>query len=96
MKKFSNCNEFKLYITPDLIDYNDYHRNNNIFKRSIGTRNEMIDELKNYHSLTYLGHKSDIFTLTAEEAIKLCLPVITFIWFIKERVTHMETVYCKK
>ena len=52
----------------------------------------MIEELKNYRALTYLGHKSDIFTLTAEEAIKVCLPVITFgIGSLKERVTHMET-----
>ena len=32
----------------------------------------MIDELKHSRVLLYLGHKSDIFTLTAEEAIKLC------------------------
>ena len=96
-KIFPISNEFKLYITPDLIDYNDYHRNNNIFLRSIGTRDEMIDELKNYRALTYLGHKSDIFTLTAEEAIKLCLPVITFgIGSLKERVTHMETGFIAK
>ena len=57
----------------------------------------MIDELKNYRGLTYLGHKSDIFTLTAEEAIKLCLPVITFgIGSLKERVTHMETGFIAK
>ena len=64
---------FKLYITPNLIEYNDAHFKNNIFLRKIGSRNEMINELKNYRALTYLGHKSDIFTLTAEEAIKLCL-----------------------
>ena len=91
-KIFPFNNEFKLYITPDLIDYKNHHRDNNIFLRSIGTRQEMIEELKNYRALTYLGHKSDIFTLTAEEAIKLCLPVITFgIGSLKERVTHMET-----
>ena len=91
-KIFPINNEFKLYITPDLIDYNDYHINNNIFLRKIVSREEMIDELKNYRCLTYLGHKSDIFTLTAEEAIKLCLPVVTFgIGSLKERVTHMET-----
>ena len=91
-KIFPINNEFKLYITPDLIDYNDYHINNNIFLRKIVSREEMIDELKNYRCLTYLGHKSDIFALTAEEAIKLCLPVVTFgIGSLKERVTHMET-----
>ncbi len=96
-KIFPFNNEFKLYITPDLIDYSNHHRSNNIFLRSIGTRQEMIDELKNYRALTYLGHKSDIFTLTAEEAIKLCLPVITFgIGSLKERVTHMETGFIAK
>ena len=90
-------NEFKLYITPDLIEYNDYHLKNNIFLRTIGSRSEMIDELKNYRALTYLGHKSDIFTLTAEEAIKLCLPVVTLgIGSLKERVTHRETGFIGK
>ena len=57
----------------------------------------MIHELKNYRALTYLGHKSDIFTLTAEEAIKLCLPVVTLgIGSLKERVTHMETGFIAK
>jgi glycosyltransferase involved in cell wall biosynthesis len=84
--------EFKLYITPDLIEYTDALRKQNIFLRNIGTRSEMIDDLKNYRALTYLGHKSDIFTLTAEESIKLCLPVVTFgIGSLKERVTHNET-----
>ena len=96
-KIFPINNEFKLYITPDLIDYSDYHINNGIFLRTIGSRTDMIDELKNYRGLTYLGHKSDIFTLTAEEAIKLCLPVITFgIGSLKERVTHMETGFIAK
>jgi len=91
-KIFPVNNEFKLYITPELIDYRDYHFNNNIFLRKIGSRSDMIDELKNYRGLTYLGHKSDIFTLTAEEAIKLCIPVVTFgIGSLKERVTHKET-----
>ena len=96
-KIFPINNEFKLYITPELINYSDYHFNNNIFLRTIGSRTEMIDELNNYRALTYLGHKSDIFTLTAEEAIKLCLPVVTFgIGSLKERVTHMETGFIAK
>ena len=89
--------EFKLYITPGLLEYNDDHLKNNIFLRTIGSRSEMIDELKNYRALTYLGHKSDIFTLTAEEAIKLCVPVVTFgIGSLKERVAHMQTGFIAK
>ena len=91
-KIFPINNEFKLFITPNIIDYKDHHFNNNIFLRNIGSRSQMINELNNYRALTYLGHKSDIFTLTAEEAIKLCLPVVTFgIGSLKERVTHNET-----
>ena len=84
--------KFELYITPGLVEYTDKLKKNNILLRKIGTRSEMINELKNYRALTYLGHKSDIFTLTAEEAIKLCLPVVTFgIGSLKERVSHKET-----
>ena len=96
-KIFPLNNDFKLYITPNLIDYNDFHKKNNIFLRTIGSRSEMIDEMKNYRALTYLGHKSDIFTLTAEEAIKMCLPVVTFgIGSLKERVSHNETGFIAK
>ena len=91
-KIYPNNNEFKLFITPDLIEYSDYHKNNNIFLRKIGSRQDMIDELSQYRALTYLGHKSDIFTLTAEEAVKLCLPVITFgIGSLADRVEHNKT-----
>ena len=96
-KIFPLNNNFKLYITPNLIDYQDFHKKNNIFLRTIGSRSEMIDEMKNYRALTYLGHKSDIFTLTAEEAIKMCLPVVTFgIGSLKERVSHNETGFIAK
>ena len=57
----------------------------------------MIDELKEYRALTYLGHKSDIFTLTAEEAVKLCLPVVTFgIGSLSDRVQHFENGFIAK
>ena len=96
-KIFPINNEFKLFITPNIIDYKDHHFNNNIFLRNIGSRSQMINELNNYRALTYLGHKSDIFTLTAEEAIKMCLPVVTFgIGSLKERVSHNETGFIAK
>ena len=62
-KIFPINNEFKLYITPGLINYYEKLSNKGIFLRNLGTRQEMIDELQNYRALTYLGHKSDIFTL---------------------------------
>ena len=96
-KIFPKNSEFKLFITPDIIDYNDKLKKNNIFLRKIGTRHEMIDELKEYRALTYLGHKSDIFTLTAEEAVKLCLPVVTFgIGSLSDRVQHFENGFIAK
>lgn len=96
-KIFPKNSEFKLFITPDIIDYNDKLKKNNIFLRKIGTRNEMIEELKEYRALTYLGHKSDIFTLTAEEAVKLCLPVVTFgIGSLSDRVQHFENGFIAK
>tara|TARA_B100001057_G_scaffold446760_1_gene485631 strand:- start:1015 stop:2016 length:1002 start_codon:yes stop_codon:yes gene_type:complete len=91
-KIFPYENNSKLYITPNLINYSDFLKSKNIFLRKIGSRKDMINELNEYRALTYLGHKSDIFTLTAEEAIKLCLPVVTFgIGSLSERVEHNKT-----
>ena len=84
-------NEAELFITPGLIQYSNELKEKNIHLRKIGTRGEMIEEMKSYRALTYLGHKSDIFTLTAEEAVRLCLPVVTFgIGSLIDRVKHNE------
>jgi glycosyltransferase involved in cell wall biosynthesis len=81
----------ELFITPGLIQYSDELKEKNIHLRKMGTRSEMIEEMKSYRALTYLGHKSDIFTLTAEEAVRLCLPVISFgIGSLIDRVQHNE------
>lgn len=96
-KIFPVSNKFELYITPNIIDYSDKLKSNNIFLRKIGSRSEMIDELKEYRALTYIGHKSDIFTLTCEESVKLCLPLVTFgIGSISDRVKHYETGFLVK
>ena len=87
----------EFHITPNLIKYSDKLKNHNIFLRTIGNRKEMIDELKHSRVLLYLGHKSDIFTLTAEEAIKLCVPVITYgIGSLSERVSHGNNGFIAK
>ena len=79
----------RLNITPNLINYSDIHKKNNIFLRTIGNRSRMIEELRESRVLLYLGHKSDIFTLTVEEAIRLCVPVVTYgTGSVKERVSH--------
>tara|TARA_B110001452_G_scaffold215150_1_gene186265 strand:- start:282 stop:1286 length:1005 start_codon:yes stop_codon:yes gene_type:complete len=89
--------ESKFYITPNLIDYNEKHKNNNIFLRNIGSRDQMIKELKQARMLLYLGHKSDIFTLTAEESIKLCVPVITYgTGSLIDRVSHGNNGFIAK
>mgnify|MGYP003966448635 FL=1 len=90
-------NSLEFYITPNLVQYSDKFKNYNIFLRTLGSRREMIDELKHSRVLLYLGHKSDIFTLTAEEAIKLCVPVITYgIGSLSERVSHGENGFIAK
>tara|TARA_X000001036_G_scaffold425740_1_gene452282 strand:+ start:822 stop:1880 length:1059 start_codon:yes stop_codon:yes gene_type:complete len=86
---FPKDKSLRLNITPNLIDYLDVHKKHNIFLRTIGDRSKMIEELKESRVLLYLGHKSDIFTLTVEEAIRLCVPVVTYgTGSIKERVIH--------
>ena len=96
-KIFPVNKDFELYITPNIINYSDKLRKQNIFLRKIGSRSEMIEELKEYRALTYIGHKSDIFTLTCEESVKLCLPLITFgIGSISDRVQHNETGFLAK
>jgi glycosyltransferase involved in cell wall biosynthesis len=90
-------NKVEFHITPNLIQHLDEYQNSNIFLRKIGSRREMINELKHSRVLLYLGHKSDIFTLTAEESIKLCVPVITYgIGSLSERVSHGENGFIAK
>mgnify|MGYP001319327916 FL=1 len=94
---FPKDKNLEFHITPNLIQYSDKLKNHNIFLRTIGSRGEMIDELKHSRVLLYLGHKSDIFTLTAEEAIKLCVPVITYgIGSLSERVSHGNNGFIAK
>ena len=96
-KIFPYSKDSELYITPNIIEYNDDLKNNNIFLRNIKSRSEMIDEMKHYRALTYIGHKSDIFTLTCEEAVKMCMPVITYgIGSVSDRVIHNKTGFIVK
>ena len=87
----------ELYITPGLIDYTDILKTSNIKLRSFGTRKELMEELKNTRVFTYIGHKSDIWTLTVEEARQLCVPVVTYgIGSISDRVDDGNTGYIVK
>jgi|TARA_B110000211_G_scaffold232492_1_gene296366 glycosyltransferase involved in cell wall biosynthesis len=94
---FPKAKDSEFYITPNLFKYNDVYKKNNIFLRNIGSRAEMIQELKRARMLLYLGHKSDIFTLTVEESIKLCVPVVTYgIGSVSERVSHGNNGFIAK
>ena len=96
-KIFPNSKDSELYITPNVIEYNESLKNNNIFLRNIKSRSEMINEMREYRALTYIGHKSDIFTLTCEEAVKMCMPVVTFgIGSVSDRVIHDKTGFIVK
>ena len=96
-KIFPYSNDSELYITPNIIEYTESLKNNNIFLRNIKSRSEMIIEMKEYRALTYIGHKSDIFTLTCEEAVKMCMPVVTFgIGSVSDRVIHNKTGFIVK
>ena len=93
-KIFPKDNSAELYITPGLVDHSDVLKNSNIKLRSFGTRKELMEELKNTRVFTYIGHKSDIWTLTIEEARQLCVPVVTYgIGSISDRVDHGNSGY---
>ena len=96
-KIFPKDNNAELYITPGLVDYTDILKKSNIKLRSFGTRKELMEELKNTRVFTYIGHKSDIWTLTVEEARQLCVPVVTYgIGSISDRVDHGNSGYIVK
>ena len=96
-KIFPKDNSAELYITPGLVDYTDVLKKSNIKLRSFGTRKELMEELKKTRVFTYIGHKSDIWTLTVEEARQLCVPVVTYgIGSISDRVDHGNSGYVVK
>ena len=96
-KIFPKDNSAELFITPGLVEYNDSLKNSNIKLRSFVSRKQLMNELKNTRVFTYIGHKSDIWTLTVEEARQLCVPVVTFgIGSISDRVDNGLTGYIVK
>ena len=96
-KIFPKDKTAELYITPGLVEYTETLKNSNIKLRSFGTRKELMEELKNTRVFTYIGHKSDIWTSTVEEARQLCVPVVTYgIGSISDRVDHGNSGYIVK
>lgn len=96
-KIFPKDKESIFHITPGLIDNVKKLSEFNVFERRLTSRKNLIDDLKEYRALLYLGHKSDIFTLTAEEAIKCCVPVVTYgIGSLSDRVSHNKSGFIVK
>ena len=98
INKFRNVNnKAKLFINPDLVSYTDELRNANIIERKFGSRDDLINELRNTRVFAYTGHKSDIWVLTVEEAVQMCVPVVTYaIGSVEDRVIHNETGFIAK
>ena len=80
-----------------LIPYTEELQNSNIFERKFGSREDLINELRNTRVFAYTGHKSDIWVLTVEEAVQMCVPVVTYgIGSVEDRVIHNETGFIAK
>ena len=90
----SKYNNAKLLITP--INSKNFEKFN-IFNRTLGERNIMINDLLKARMLLVPGHKSELFCLAAEEARELCLPIVTMgIGSLSERVEHGKTGFIAK
>ena len=98
MNKFQNKEKkAKLFINPNLIPYTEELQNSNIFERKYGSRDDLIEELKQARAFAYTGHKSDIWVLTVEEAVQMCVPVVTYgIGSVEDRVIHNVTGFIAK
>lgn len=97
-KSFNNKNgKAKLFINPNLIEYSDEMKELNIYERKYGSRDDLINELRNTRVFAYTGHKSDIWVLTVEEAVQMCVPIVTYgIGSVADRVMHNETGFIAK
>ena len=97
-KSFNNKNgKAKLFINPNLIEYSDKMKESNIYERKFGSRDDLINELRNTRVFAYTGHKSDIWVLTVEEAVQMCVPIVTYgIGSVEDRVIHNETGFIAK
>ena len=95
---FNNKNgKAKLFINPNLIEYSEEMKKANIYERKFGSRDDLINELRKTRVFAYTGHKSDIWVLTVEEAVQMCVPIVTYgIGSVEDRVIHNETGFIAK
>ena len=91
-----NSNKF-LYINPNIIENEKSLFKYDIKLRKYVSRKELLDELKETKVFVYTGHKSDVWTLTAEEAVQMCVPVVTYgIGSVSDRVKHGDNGFIVK
>lgn len=78
-----------LFINPNIVKNENDLLKFNIKIRNYVERKELLNELKETRVFVYTGHKSDVWTLTVEEAVQMCVPVVTFgIGSVSDRVKH--------
>jgi len=65
------------------------HINLEINLRKKGNKTDLINELSSSRVMLNPGHKGEVFCLAAEEAIRMCVPIVTMgHGALKERVIH--------
>lgn len=94
---FTNGGKETLFINPNIIENEKDLLKYNIKTRKYVERKELLNELKETKVFVYTGHKSDVWTLTVEEAVQMCVPVVTFgIGSVSDRVKHGENGFLVK
>ncbi|WP_440931133.1 glycosyltransferase, partial [Candidatus Pelagibacter sp.] len=90
------CTKSKLFINPPF-QLKDIHIKNNIYLRTKGDINLLIQDLKNSKLFITPGHKTEVFCLAADEARELCVPIVTMGYgCLYERVKHGYTGFIAK
>ena len=85
-----------LFINPPYI-LNKKQIDDGVFLRNKGTKDDLINELKNSRLFLSPGHKTEVFCLAAEEARELCVPIVTMGYgSLYERVDHGITGFIAK
>tara|TARA_Y100000389_G_C17449562_1_gene513822 strand:+ start:997 stop:2004 length:1008 start_codon:yes stop_codon:yes gene_type:complete len=89
-------NYCKLFINPPF-KLSKEHVEDNVFLRTKGNKQDLINDLINSKLFISPGHKTEVFCLAAAEASELCVPIVTLgLGSLYERVIHGETGYIAK
>jgi glycosyltransferase involved in cell wall biosynthesis len=83
----------KLLLNPKI--KNNF--NPNILERTLGSQQNLINDLLKSRIFLIPGHKAELYCFAAEEARELCIPIVTLgIGSLKERVVHEKTGFIAK